>query len=94
MADEIFVNSRYTGSLFEPFLVKLLQHDPAVRGLLRSVPFDQPPAVVRARLYRYRFADAEARKAGDWWTRSLVTELFPAVRLGDRAGRPVLLPPG
>ena len=90
----VALSPAYAGAWFEPFLIKLLQHDPAVRKLLRSVPFGQPPAVVRARLYRYRFADTRARRAGDWWTRSLITELFPAVRLGDRDGRPVLLPPG
>ena len=66
---------------------RLLEHDPATRRLLgRPDPFpDHPPALVRARLYRYRFTTpAERRHTGAWWSRDLVGEYLPPLRL-DRA---------
>jgi len=68
---------------FSELLLKLLQGDPAVLGLLRSNPFpDRPPTWIRAQLYRYRFTTAEEhRRTGRWWNRQLVTAYFPAVRL-------------
>ena len=48
--------------------------------------------MIRARLYRYRFATAkERRETGQWWIRSLAGEYLPSVSLreGDRtAGAP------
>jgi hypothetical protein len=74
-----------------PWLVelatRLLEHDPATRRLLgRPDPFpDHPPALVRARLYRYRFTTpAERRHTGAWWHRDLVGEYLPPLRLGPR----------
>ena len=69
--------------------VRLLEGDPATRRLLgRPDPFgDRPPAAVRARLYRYRFTTpAERRHSGAWWSRELVGEYLPPLRL-DRADR-------
>jgi hypothetical protein len=69
--------------------VRLLEGDPATRKLLgRPDPFpDRPPAVIRARLYRYRFTTpAERRHTGAWWSRELVGEYLPPLRL-DPAGR-------
>jgi len=63
---------------------RLLEGDPATRRLLgRPDPFaDRPPAVVRARLYRYRFTTpAERRATGAWWSRELVGEYLPPLRL-------------
>jgi len=47
-----------------------------VTGLLAANPFaDGPPALVRARYYRYRFTTPdERRRTGDWWQRELVGE--------------------
>jgi hypothetical protein len=71
-----------------PWLVtlvtRLLEGDPATRKLLgRPDPFpDHPPALVRARLYRYRFTTpAERRQTGAWWHRDLVGEYLPPLRL-------------
>jgi lipase maturation factor len=71
-----------------PWLVelvtRLLEGDPATRKLLgRPDPFgDRPPALVRARLYRYRFTTrAERRQTGAWWSRDLVGEYLPPLRL-------------
>ena len=68
---------------FMPFVVKLLENDPASIKLLRSNPFpDQPPRFVRARLYLYRFTTwSERRESGAWWKRTLVGEYVPPLRL-------------
>jgi Lipase maturation factor len=70
-------------------VTRLLEHDPATRRLLgRPDPFpDRPPALVRARLYRYRFTTpAERRQTGAWWSRELVGEYLPPLRLDLRDG--------
>src|SRR5262249_59760649 len=47
---------------FVPFIGKLLENDPAAIKLLRRNPFpDQPPRLVRARLYLYRFTTRRER---------------------------------
>jgi hypothetical protein len=58
-------------SWFVPFLGKLLEADPATLRLLRVDPFDgAPPRWVRARLYRYRYARPDERRAtGQRWVR-------------------------
>jgi hypothetical protein len=69
-------------------VIRLLQGDPPTRRLLgHPDPFpDHPPAVVRARLYRYRFTTpTERRSTGAWWHRELVGEYLPPLRL-DRDG--------
>jgi hypothetical protein len=74
---------------FVNFVGKLLQGDKAILGLLRTNPFpDKPPNYIRARLYEYHFTTAdERRRTGQWWTRSLTEEYFPAVSLSDPAFR-------
>ena len=77
---------------FVPFLIKLLENDRPTLKLLRGNPFPHaPPTLVRARLYRYRFATArERRQAGGWWTRELMGDYVPPLRLSwgnDRPGR-------
>jgi hypothetical protein len=69
-------------------LLKILEGDGRTLALLRHNPFpDAPPAVVRARLYRYRFTTrAERRATGAWWHRDPIGEYAPAVSLHD-AGR-------
>jgi hypothetical protein len=60
-------------------LAKLLENDRATLKLLRRNPFpDEPPAYVRAVLYRYRFTTRqERRETGAWWHRTLVGEYQP-----------------
>jgi len=55
------------------FLVRLLQGEPSVRGLLAKDPFDgRPPRYVRALLYDYRFTDSQTRRrTGAWWRREV-----------------------
>ena len=74
---------------FSSLLVKLLQGDRAVLGLLRTNPFPgAPPRWVRAMYYEYRFTTAEERRrTGQWWNRRLVGEYMPAVTLREQAGR-------
>lgn len=61
---------------------KLLQNDPATLKLLAGNPFPQGPRIIRARLYRYRFATADERRATrQWWVRSLAGEYLPPVSL-------------
>ncbi len=80
----------YAEPWFPPFLERLLEGDRATLRLLRRNPFpDAPPAVVRARLYRYRFTTRQEKRAtGAWWHRTLVGEFFPPVTRRAAAGRP------
>lgn len=68
---------------FSELIVKLLQGQQDVIGLLARNPFpDHPPKWIRARLYRYTFTTrAEHATTGRWWKRQLVSEYFPAVSL-------------
>lgn len=51
-------------------LKKLLAGDTATLGLLRHVPFDDPPEQIRVLRYRYRYTTPEERaETGDWWRR-------------------------
>ena len=66
----------YADAWFARLLHKLVEGDPRTLRLLRVNPFpDAPPAVVRARLYRYRFTTREERRATSaHWHRTLVGE--------------------
>ena len=68
---------------FVPFLGKLLEGDKPTLALMRVNPFpDAPPTYVRARLFRYRFTTwRERRETGAWWSRELIGEYVPAIRL-------------
>jgi hypothetical protein len=68
-------------------VARLLQGDRPTLKLLRDNPFaQQPPALVRARLFRYRFTTrAERRETGAWWARTPVGEYLPPLAL-DAAG--------
>jgi hypothetical protein len=68
---------------FSTLLLKLLDGDPAVLGLLRTNPFpDRPPRWIRAQMYLYKFTTPdEHRRTGAWWTRTLAGPYFPEVRL-------------
>ncbi|WP_309130221.1 lipase maturation factor family protein [Brevibacterium sp.] len=56
---------------FLRLLRKILAGDPGVRRLLRVDPFDgRAPALIRVRVFDYRFATkAEKRETGQWWVR-------------------------
>jgi hypothetical protein len=68
---------------FIRFMTRLLANDRGVLKLLKRNPFpDQPPAFVRARLYRYRFTTPrERRETGNWWARELRGDYLPPIRL-------------
>lgn len=55
-----------------PLMARLLRADRDTRRLLGHDPFgDDPPRLVRARLYDYRFTTrAERRATGAWWVRT------------------------
>ncbi len=66
-------------------MARLLTGDRATLKLLRRNPFpDAPPAVVRARRFRYRFTTwAERRETGAWWVRWPVAVHLPPMRLEE-----------
>jgi len=70
------------------FIEKLLQNDAATLKLISGNPFPEGPRIIRARLYRYRFATAkEQRESGMWWIRTLDGEYIPPVSLGRGDGQ-------
>jgi hypothetical protein len=77
------LRSSFAEDWFMPFLLKLLEGDPATLRLLRYNPFpDAPPEWVRARYYRYRFSTPDERRAtGAWWVRDLEGEYARPMRL-------------
>jgi hypothetical protein len=79
----------YAHPWFGRLLVALVHGDRDVLRLLRTDPFDgEPPQVVRARLYRYRFTTpAERRRSGHWWHRELVGDFSAPVARGADARR-------
>ena len=80
----------YAQGWFVPLVRKLLRNDRDVLRLLRHSPFpDEPPALVRARLYRYRFTTrVERRATGAVWDRTLVGNyLGPVGRDASSAAR-------
>lgn len=68
----------------EPWFNRLLEHllegDPAILRLLRTDPFEgRAPAVIRVRVFEYRFASArERRETGLWWLREELGTLLRA----------------
>ncbi len=73
------------GSGREPWFVhlvaKLLDGDPAARGLLAHGPFEErPPRAIRGRYYRYQMTASGGR---DWWKRTLSGEFLPALTRDD-----------
>jgi hypothetical protein len=66
-----------------------LQGDPATLKLLGKNPFPEKPKLIRARLYRYRFATPQERRdTGQWWVRSPAGEYLPPVSLGPGRQKP------
>ncbi|GAA1503681.1 hypothetical protein BJ978_000274 [Agromyces terreus] len=70
---------------FEVFLLRLLEADAATLRLLARDPFDgAPPARVRVRAYRYRFAThREYRASRVRWVRTLEGEVLAPASLGS-----------
>jgi lipase maturation factor 1 len=68
---------------FENFIIRLLQNERSVTGLLRRNPFpDRPPQYVRATLFKYQFTTADEHRAtGAWWKRREIGEFFPEASL-------------
>lgn len=68
---------------FSRLMLQLLKGSPPVLALLARNPFpDAPPKYVRALIYDYRFTSwRERRASGDWWSRRLLGDYFPAVSL-------------
>lgn len=70
---------------FVRFVGKLLSGDGAMLRLMRVNPFPgEPPRLVRALFYRYRYATArERRETGAWWVRTLLGEYLQPVGLEE-----------
>jgi hypothetical protein len=68
---------------FSRLIERLLEGSPDVLNLFDKNPFpDKPPKVIRAVLYDYHFSDAATRRATKAvWTRQMLGEYFPSVRL-------------
>jgi len=63
----------------ERFTERILEGSPAVTALLAKPPFaDQPPRMLRLRVYRYRFATPhELATTGHRWTRKDLGPFYP-----------------
>lgn len=79
----------YARSWFGPFVERLLENDPDTLRLLRHNPFpDAPPALVRARLFQYRFTTwRELRETGAWWHRTELRDFLPPTKALPRGRR-------
>ena len=72
----------------QPWLIRvvhrLLQRDPGLLRLMGPDPFSgAAPRFIRARRFRYWFADPDLRRSGVWWQRELVGEVLPPLSLED-----------
>jgi hypothetical protein len=79
----------YAHPWFRRLVARLLDGDAPTLRLLRHNPFpDAPPAVLRARFYRYRFTTwAERRRDGAWWHREPAGEFLGPVTRSDTAAQ-------
>ncbi|MFC0602407.1 lipase maturation factor family protein [Streptomyces palmae] len=78
----------YAASWFRPLVSRLLEGDRDTLRLLAANPFPrQPPALVRARVYHYRFTTwRELRTTGAWWHRTLLYEFWPPMSREQAGG--------
>jgi hypothetical protein len=60
---------------------KLLVNDSPTVKLLKSNPFpEQPPKLIRALFYEYRYTSwSERKQTGAWWERRLVDVYLPPI---------------
>lgn len=74
---------------FTALLVKLLEGDRSILGLLRTNPFpDRPPKYIRALYNEYRFTTPEERRVGGgWWRRTLIGLYYTPATLKARDER-------
>ncbi|MBV8179765.1 MAG: lipase maturation factor family protein [Mycobacterium sp.] len=81
------ISPHYAYPWLRPFVLRLLQNDPATLRLLRHNPFPaSPPRYVRAQLYRYRFTTAaELRHDHAWWHRTLEGSYLRPISLSKAA---------
>ena len=79
------ISRDYASGWFLQFVLKLLENDRDTLKLLRYNPFpDEPPARVRARLFRYRYSThAERRATGAWWVREPLGAFMVPVSRSD-----------
>jgi hypothetical protein len=66
---------------FMRLMQKLLVNDPQTLKLLRQSPFsEQPPRLIRALFYRYRYTSwSERKQTGAWWERQLLDVYLPPI---------------
>jgi len=66
------------------FLERVLDNDAATLGLLKHVPFDEPPERIRVLRYRYRYTTPDERAdTGNWWHRERVGTYLPPCSLKE-----------
>jgi lipase maturation factor 1 len=59
---------------------RLLENDADVLALFKNNPFETPPRLVRAVLWRYWFTSVdEKRRAGNWWRREFLGLYAPVI---------------
>ncbi len=82
------ISRDYAVGWFPRFAARLLDNDPDTLRLLRHNPFpDAPPALVRARVFHYRYTTrAEHRATGAWWVRTPAGDFMLPVSRVDLAG--------
>lgn len=82
------ISRDYAVGWFPRFAARLLDNDPDTLRLLRYNPFpDAPPALVRARVFHYRYTTpTEHRATGAWWVRTPEGNFMLPVSRQDLAG--------
>jgi hypothetical protein len=77
------LSPHYAERWFLGLVTKILEGDEATLRLLDRNPFPtQPPTLVRALLFRYRFTSTAERSAtGEWWRRELLGYYLPPIGL-------------
>ena len=79
------ISPAYAQPWLIPLCHGLLTNEPSIVRLLRTNPFpDNPPAHVRATLYRYRFSSAhELASQRVWWQRERISEYLAPLSLDE-----------
>lgn len=84
------ISPGYSQPWLVPLCRGLLTNERAIVGLLRTNPFpDDPPAHVRALLYRYRFSTPrELMSQRAWWQRELIGEYLAPLSVDETRATP------